>query len=141
MQIINDRRALHQIPELELALPKTMEYLYKALSGLKCRLFSPMESSLCAYFDFGQSSTIAFRADCDALPIEEKFIGFENATSRKNLMYRFLIGAGCVGLVFGLFSFLPFEFLDLIAWKFVKYFCTVLTGVLLVPYLFKKAKV
>ena len=76
-----------------------------------------------------------------ALPIEEKFIGFENATSRKNLVYRFLIGAGCVGLVFGLFSFLPFEFLDLIAWKFVKYFCTVLTGVLLVPYLFKKAKV
>ena len=76
-----------------------------------------------------------------ALPIEEKFIRFENATSRKNLVYRFLIGAGCVGLVFGLFSFLPFAFLDLIAWKFVKYFCTVLAGVLLVPYLFKKAKV
>ena len=71
MQIINDRRALHQIPELELALPKTMEYLYHALSGLKCRVFSPMESALCAYFDFGKSSTIAFRADCDALPIEE----------------------------------------------------------------------
>ena len=71
MQIINDRRALHQIPELELALPKTMEFLYNALSGLKCRVFSPMESSLCAYFDFGQRSAIAFRADCDALPIEE----------------------------------------------------------------------
>ena len=71
MQIINDRQALHRIPELELALPKTMEYLYTALSGLKCRLFSPMESALCAYFDFGQRSAIAFRADCDALPIEE----------------------------------------------------------------------
>ena len=71
MQIINDRRALHQIPELELALPKTMEYLYRALSGLKCRIFSPMESALCAYFDFGHRSAIAFRADCDALPIEE----------------------------------------------------------------------
>lgn len=75
-----------------------------------------------------------------ALPLEEKFIGFENATSRKNLLYRFLIGAGCVGLVFGLFS-LPFAFLDLVGWKFVKYFCTVLVGVLLVPFLFKKAKV
>ena len=71
MQIIIDRRALHQIPELELDLPKTMEYLASALSGLKCRVFSPMESALCAYFDFGRSSTIAFRADCDALPIEE----------------------------------------------------------------------
>ena len=71
MQIINDRQALHQIPELELSLPKTMEYLYNALSGLKCRVFSPMESALCAYFDFGHHSAIAFRADCDALPIEE----------------------------------------------------------------------
>ena len=71
MQIIRDRRALHQIPELELNLPKTMVYLNTALSGLKCRVFAPMESALCAYFDFGRSSTIAFRADCDALPIEE----------------------------------------------------------------------
>ena len=75
-----------------------------------------------------------------ALPLENKFIGFENATSRKNLLYRFLIGVGCVGVVFGLFS-LPFAFLDLVGWKFVKYFLTVLVGVLLVPFLFKKLKV
>lgn len=72
MQIITDRRALHQIPELELNLPKTMAYLAQALSGLKCRIFSPMESSLCALFDFGADHAIAFRADCDALPIEER---------------------------------------------------------------------
>ena len=71
-QIITDRRALHRIPETELHLPETMEYLTAALSGLKCRLFSPMESSLCAWFDFGASSAIAFRADCDGLPIEEQ---------------------------------------------------------------------
>ena len=76
-----------------------------------------------------------------ALPIEEKYIGFENATSKKNLLLRVLVGAGCVGVVFGAFSILPFEFLDLIGWKFVKYFLTVLTGVLLVPFLFKKAKI
>ena len=70
-QIILDRRALHRIPELELYLPETMEYLASALAGLKCRVFSPMESSLCAYFDFGADSAIAFRADCDGLPIEE----------------------------------------------------------------------
>ena len=70
-QIVTDRRALHQIPELELYLPETISYLSSALSTLKCKVFSPMESALCAYFDFGRASTIAFRADCDGLPIEE----------------------------------------------------------------------
>ena len=70
-QIILDRRALHRIPELQLYLPQTMEYLYQALAGLKCRVFSPMESALCAFFDFGADRAIAFRADCDGLPIDE----------------------------------------------------------------------
>ena len=72
MQIINDRRALHRIPELELELPETMKYLNAQLSGLRCSLFSPTEGSLCAFFDFGADRAIAFRADCDALPISEK---------------------------------------------------------------------
>ena len=71
MQIIEDRRQLHRIPELELCLPKTMAYLQNSLSKLNCRLFSPIESSLCAFFDFGKEDAIAFRADCDALPILE----------------------------------------------------------------------
>ena len=72
MKIREDRRALHRIPELELTLPKTMEYLKNALSGLKCTVFSPMESALCAFFDFGKKDAIAFRADADALPIREQ---------------------------------------------------------------------
>ncbi len=72
MQIIQDRRNLHRIPELELCLPKTMEYLKQSLAGLGCQVFSPAESSLCAYFDFGQPDAIAFRADCDALPVVER---------------------------------------------------------------------
>jgi len=72
MQIIKDRRALHRIPELELCLPKTVEYLKNALSGLKCRLYYPMDSAVCAWFNFGRDRTVAFRADCDALPIMEK---------------------------------------------------------------------
>lgn len=72
MQIYNDRHALHQIPELELDLPKTKAYLESALSGLSCRVFSPLGSALCAWFDFGAETTIAFRADMDALPISEK---------------------------------------------------------------------
>ena len=71
MQIIEDRRALHRIPELELYLPKTMDYLESALKPLSCDV-SYFGCGLCAYFDFGARRTIAFRADCDALPIQEQ---------------------------------------------------------------------
>ncbi len=70
-QIIADRRALHQIPELDRALPKTMDYLKRQLEPLKCQVFSPMEGALCAWFDFGREEAIAFRSDADALPIAE----------------------------------------------------------------------
>ena len=69
MQIIQDRRALHRIPEPDIRLPKTLAYLRQALKGLSCKRFSPIENSLCAWFDFGAERTIAFRADMDALPI------------------------------------------------------------------------
>lgn len=72
MQIIKDRQALHRIPELCWELPKTVDYLKNAVSGLNCRVFAPVEGALCAFFDFGKVETIAFRADCDALPIQER---------------------------------------------------------------------
>lgn len=71
MQLIQDRRALHRIPELDDRLPNTVNYLYQALSPLKCKIFSPIEGAVCAYFDQGKSNTIAFRSDADALPIQE----------------------------------------------------------------------
>lgn len=72
MQIFEDRRALHRIPEPDMRIPKTMAYLRQALEGLRCSLFSPIPNSLCAWFDFGAKKAIAFRADCDALPITEQ---------------------------------------------------------------------
>ena len=72
MQIMADRRALHQIPELDRELPKTMEYLENALKGLNCHVFAPMAGALCAWFDFGAEEAIAFRSDADALPIQER---------------------------------------------------------------------
>ena len=72
MQIIQDRRALHRIPERSMRLPKTAAYLRRSLEELSCRVFSPIEHAVCAYFDFGAPRTIAFRADMDALPITEK---------------------------------------------------------------------
>ena len=70
-QIILDRRALHRIPELDKDTPKTLAYLQNSLSGLKCKVFSPCQSALCAYFDFGADSAVAFRSDTDALPLME----------------------------------------------------------------------
>ena len=72
MNIREDRRALHRIPELDRNLPETFAYLNQVLSGLNCRVFAPVAGSLCAWFDFGQPDAIAFRADADALPIAEK---------------------------------------------------------------------
>lgn len=71
MQIAEDRRALHQIPELDKDLPKTFAFLRNALSNLKCQVFSPCEEAVCAFFDFGARRAIAFRSDADALPIQE----------------------------------------------------------------------
>ena len=71
MKIIEDRRALHRIPELDRALPETLAYLKKELSKLRCMVFAPVEGALCAYFDFGNQEALAFRADADALPIME----------------------------------------------------------------------
>ena len=72
MEIINDRRALHQIPELELRLPKTAAYLKRVLQPLRCTLTEPKGDAVCAFFDFGKDDAIAFRADMDALPIPEE---------------------------------------------------------------------
>lgn len=71
-QIVHDRRALHAIPEVEWELPLTSEYVKNSLSKLRCRVFSPVDTAVCAFFDFGADCAIGFRADMDALPIPEK---------------------------------------------------------------------
>ena len=86
MQIFADRYALHRIPELQLDLPKTQVYLENALSSLSCRVFCPCNSALCAFFDFGTTETIAFRADMDALPISEK-TGADYASTHPGIMH------------------------------------------------------
>jgi amidohydrolase len=86
MQIIQDRRALHQIPEPDLRLPKTTAYVKNALSNLRCSVFSPAESAICAWFDFGADRAIAFRADMDALAIAEK-TGLPFASTHPGFMH------------------------------------------------------
>lgn len=75
------------------------------------------------------------------IPLEHKFVKFENATSMKGRLLRMLIGFVCVGVVFGGFSVLPFAFLEELGWKFAKYFLTIMAATLLAPALFKKLKI
>ena len=71
MPLQQDRRALHRIPELDRHLPKTMEYLENALSGLKCQVFSPWRGRFAPGLTTA-SPAPSLPADADdALPVEE----------------------------------------------------------------------
>ena len=48
MSVIQYRRDLHQIPELDRDLPETIAYLQKALSRHRCRVFFPGGGGRCA---------------------------------------------------------------------------------------------
>lgn len=69
--LLKYRRDLHKIPEISDELPKTKEYLLKELKPMKCQIIPLLNSGLAAFFDFGKKSAIGYRADMDALPIEE----------------------------------------------------------------------
>lgn len=69
--LIKHRRILHQIPELSHELPKTKEYILSILHSLRCQIEEPAPCAVCAFFSFGKKTTLAFRSDMDALPIQE----------------------------------------------------------------------
>lgn len=71
ISVVNHRRTLHRIPELDHQLPETTAYVHSVLEKLPCAVSCPIPGSVCAFFDAGKSETVAFRADLDALPITE----------------------------------------------------------------------
>ncbi len=70
-QLTLHRRKLHKIPELSKNLPETKAYVKSVLRALDCEIIEILESGLCAYFDGGKETTVAYRADMDALPVVE----------------------------------------------------------------------
>ncbi len=70
-KVIEYRRDLHQIPELGFLVYKTGAYVKEKLSAFDCELSDIVTTGILAFYDFGCESTIIFRADMDALPIEE----------------------------------------------------------------------
>ena len=69
-RVIKIRRDLHQIPELELELPKTMEYISKVLDEIGVKYKKLLNgNAIVAQIDGEQEGKcIAIRADSDALP-------------------------------------------------------------------------
>lgn len=98
MKLREDRRALHEIPELDRCLPETFAYLQNALAGLNCRVFSPAAGSLCAWFDFGKADAIAFRRTATPCPSPKKPGGLRLPASGANARLRPRWAYGnCVG--------------------------------------------
>ncbi|HBH11659.1 MAG: Amidohydrolase [Clostridiales bacterium 38_11] len=72
--LIRIRRDLHQIPELGSDLPKTREYILKELRKLDVEINENVgENGIVATLYGGhKGQTIAYRADMDALPLNEE---------------------------------------------------------------------
>lgn len=69
--VVEYRRALHRIPELDNQLTETAGYVRSRLESFGLTPFSPIPGSVCAFVDAGRPETAAFRADMDALPVAE----------------------------------------------------------------------
>lgn len=69
--VIKYRRDLHMIPEASSNEYKTKEYILNRLKTLDCKIEELCDTGIIAYFDNNKKTTIALRADMDALPIEE----------------------------------------------------------------------
>ena len=71
--IINDRRELHKIPELQLSLPKTVAYVSKELDKMNVSYKKLVDgNAIVAEIGEHRGKCIAIRADMDALPIKEE---------------------------------------------------------------------
>lgn len=66
------RRDLHQIPEVGLKEEKTAAYIRQELKNMGYHYETIIETGTYVFIDYGQSDTIAFRSDIDALEINEK---------------------------------------------------------------------
>lgn len=66
------RRDLHQIPEIGLQEEKTAAYLRHELEKMGYVWESIVNTGTIVFIDYGKESTIAFRSDIDALPMNEQ---------------------------------------------------------------------
>ncbi|UBH07558.1 M20 metallopeptidase family protein [Macrococcus armenti] len=70
--VTNIRRTLHENPEIGLKEHKTTALIKYELDKLGVQYDSPLNTGCIAYIEGTSQSAIAFRADIDALPIQEE---------------------------------------------------------------------
>ena len=80
------RRHFHKYPETGDDTVRTAAYIEDILKNTGCEITKPIPNSVCGFFDFGKKETVAFRADMDALPVEEK-TGLEFASASPGVMH------------------------------------------------------
>ncbi len=121
------------------------EFIYQEFEGKKYYVFGVFALLSILFTVLYPSKNMIEMCACTSatavcVPIENKFIRFEDASGVKNRIFRALIGIACVGIVFGAFS-LPLDILDRYVFKFFKYFLTVVVATLVAPFLFRKLKI
>lgn len=65
------RRYLHEHPELSMQEFETTAYIEEFLKSLNIEYYRPINTGIVGYLEGQSKKTIAFRADIDALPIQE----------------------------------------------------------------------
>ena len=60
MELLEDKHKLSALWDTQNPLPKVLDYLGLKLAFLSCKVFSPLEGAVCAFFDCGAENTIAF---------------------------------------------------------------------------------
>ncbi len=80
--IVNHRRELHKIPEVDLDLPKTREYLLNKLSKYNCKIEENVFSGIVVLIEGkNPGKTVAFRADMDCnCVLEENTFDWKSRT-------------------------------------------------------------
>lgn len=66
------RRDLHRIPEIRYELDKTRAYILEALKKTRAKVWTTELGGVLAFFDQGKDYAMAFRADMDALTVQEQ---------------------------------------------------------------------
>lgn len=80
------RRSLHRIAEDGFCEFATKKYISETLKPLGCEIYEVGKTGVIAYFDFRRHTTSAFRAETDALPVQER-TGLEFASENEGFMH------------------------------------------------------
>lgn len=85
-EAVKVRRDLHKIPEIGFEEVKTSQYICNYLDNLGLTYKKVANTGIVAYLDQSSDKTIAFRADIDALSMEER-TGLEFASTHEGRMH------------------------------------------------------